>query len=115
MKPNSRLLIMLLSLGALLLLPPPPQRVYAQYPADQCIQSFFSEYESPCANCCNNPSVQIDAIDTTGNTSRVAHLSRFLRCVRSVGGPRSDSPTPHGRLDSGWRRYRIPVFLDRAN
>ena len=85
MRLKARLLVIVLSVLAFIVLPPPSQRVNAQWPGSQCITSFSSEYESPCANCCNNPDIDINAIVTANNTSP-GYKSAFLSSYDCGGG-----------------------------
>ncbi len=81
---RARLFLVTLFVGLVLLLPRPPH-INAQWPASQCIKSFFTEYESPCANCCNDPTVSIDAISSPDNTSP-GFQSAFLSNYNCGGG-----------------------------
>lgn len=85
MRLKARLLVIVLSALALFILPSSPRRVTAQWPASQCIKSFYSEWQNPCANCCNNAGLDIDAIASVGDGSP-GYQSAYLSTYDCGGG-----------------------------
>jgi hypothetical protein len=59
--------------------------IRAQWPNDQCITSFYTEWDYPCPNCCNNATLEIDQIVTPDNTSP-GDISASLATYNCGGG-----------------------------
>lgn len=79
---SSRLIVLI---GALIFVINGSKSVRAQWPNDQCITSFYTEWDQPCPNCCINATLEIDQIVTPGNTSQ-GDMSASLQTYNCGGG-----------------------------